>query len=366
MHIVEVFEDGTEEHLSQCMELDTAALEAEAAPPIQPAQPAPPTKPQPLVKLLQCKPSVPNPNLMLWVDGCLTPALPHPLFIDLSAANNPTGGGASSSSDAADGDDAEMGAPADSMRSAAETHVSPAVSAAAAAAVRRAAEDLKRARHGAHGMRIDVGWTEEEALGPRASNTSSTRELGEHQYEPLTPADEFPPSHSFRDSNGVVEHATGRSSSVELSPPMMLGKSPCTKRTRPASACAGCGSSSEGVGAGGEGGMSASGVCLPGEGEDGLGELVSTRGSVLGLSEVMGDWQLESPSKRPALLSPASDRLLSPPILSANSSHLRHTPGAEPPPPARPSAARPAPPARPPTAAGILRFEGHPAAHVAG
>ena len=49
MHVVEILPDGSEEHLTQCMELDAAAQEVAKAPEVPP--PAP--KPQPLVKLLQ-------------------------------------------------------------------------------------------------------------------------------------------------------------------------------------------------------------------------------------------------------------------------------------------------------------------------
>ena len=376
MHIVEVFSDGTEEQLEQGMELDTNAVEedANAALPAtsgssssssssssskMPAKPA--VKPQPLVKLLQCKAvnevPQPPPNLMLWVDGCLAPALHRPLFIDLQAANNPlaqTAGPspANSSSGSAkpppplmsiaipDNDDDEMVATiADGASSFREGSISPAVSAIAAAAVRGAARARFGVQHEASwpqphsrfaAVHSPIGEEDDELhAGPRVSNTSSTQELGAHP--PALAASVTRSSSAgaedglpMRASSTGPEHTTARSSSVELCPPVLgNNKSPCVKRTRPASACAGCSSlSSE---------------------QPMLARSESLGGSVLGLSEVMCDWQLESPSKRPAL-SPAPDRLLSPPTLS-NGSGL--APGA---PTARPAAARPIPPARPPTA----------------
>ena len=93
MHVVEIFEDGREEDLSQCMEVTSDETigttpsvgmyrEGQPMDPIARAQPLVP------VKLLKCKPlSTATPKLMLWVDGCLTPALRRPLFINLSDAS---------------------------------------------------------------------------------------------------------------------------------------------------------------------------------------------------------------------------------------------------------------------------------------
>ena len=477
MHIVEVFEDGTEEQLEQGMELDAAALEADAEKPMAEAPTAPVAEPspskQPIVKLLQCKPVPPvprpTPNLMLWVDGCLAPALTRPLFIDLSAARQEAGGsGAAGSSSSADANgDAEMlatgaapspltGGDGASMTDGASssmhagapspaiprrgggggTGVPVAVSAAAAAAVRSAAEDLKRSRldasmedlHGGDaadgsstasmpspaaaaaaaaashhhtaqpptlGRLCESPENIDHPLGPRASNTSThsiTREIGEDGLSPggqqtLSGLRDPPrPSSTGPEQSSSSTMGGGRSSSaLELSPPILTGKSPCTKRNRPASACAGYSSrydlpTQTGLGLGvlgragsessmmGEMSMSSSsfgggGVTMGGSN----GNSMHGGGSVSSLAENMCDWQLESPSKRPALTSPAShDRnILSPPILSATSAN-----GATTRPQALPAGQRPTPPvrnqhppARPPTAAGIL----HPpiSAHVA-
>ena len=68
---------------------------------------------------------------------------------------------------------------------------------------------------------------------------------------------------------------TGRPSSVEcLSPPVL-----CSKRTRPASACA-----------------------RSGRGHNATDGASSESGSVHQITDVLVDWQLESPPKRPTLL----------------------------------------------------------------
>lgn len=265
MHIVEILADGTEEQLEQCMELDTHAVEedaAVAAASTSASDGAPsgdPPKAQPLVKLLDCKPvsQVPMPpgNLMLWVDGALAPALNGGggIFIDLAASANPltqpagpspcTGGAAGSSNGcgnaarpSADTDDAEMGA---GMPAATSSPISPAVSAIAAAAVRSAAEDLKRARSGTL-PDASPGWPHTHARfaavhspigeegdvigeGNVAScmgNAASSMGDGDEGMRP-------------RASSARPEHVTTRSSSVELCPPPAMaggsGKSPCVK-----------------------------------------------------------------------------------------------------------------------------------------
>ena len=342
---------------------------------------------QPLVKLLQCKPmpQLPTgpPKLMLWVDGCLAPALPRPLFIDLSAAQalsrssgpppTPRGAAAASRPAAAAEDDclqpnASASAFGRTTTTPPSSSSSAAVSATAAAAVRGAVDGLS-AKGGGHGTRLeaqlDAAMAEEDLLA----------ELEEVPSELPSPR---------------LQHATAgaahRSSSVELSPPLLhAGRLTSTKRTRPASACATSGgtqsthggaqsgaggsrcgrSSADGAGAGGSlrGG---SGSSLLGSSASIAEESVRSE-SVLGLSDVMGDWQLESPSKRPTLDSRGSHHHtprsgLSPPALSSQSNlgAVRSADMTSPPdlragglrslPAAAPSTMPSALPTRPPTA----------------
>lgn len=298
--VVEVFGDGTEEQLEQGMELDAA----QESPTVPIEEPRPVAPAQPLVKLLQCKPVSPPPKLMLWVDGCLAPALQHPLFIDASAAQalaqpspramRPRATRATSATTAEDSDGE---ATADEAQ-----QLSP-VRATAAAAVRGAVEGLKRER-------LDAP-------------------MGELLEEDVVDAG--------MDGSDIP---CGRSSSVELTPPVALNRRSATaKRTRPASACAATY------------GASTAAARAAHERRDGL-ELrdiaagAASPGGVQGLSDVISEWQLESPSKRPNLLSRAE--ALSPPVLAAMPPGVT-SPAAALGSTTRPAASRP-PQARPPTA----------------
>ena len=323
VEVTEVFDDGSEEQLSQQMEL--TELDVDTPPDVHLSEPAPtvPTKPQPMVKLLPCKPiASPPANLMLWVDGCLTPALRRPLFIDLN------------------GSQALPGGPA------------------------RAGPTPAFSMSGTGGP-----------IDDELRRTRSDHSMGELHpiYSPTAEVDSPTEGHS---SPTDCRRGPQAQSSGELSPPIIASKplGLSAKRTRPASACAswgdhtatgslcavctcgalrarsamgregasgggggggggdGCGAEGGGGGAGGDdasggawgsdidcdGGESAVGAAdsglltctcgaarrarsSGGGGGGGGGGGSGGGGGVLGLSEVLSDWQLESPPKRPTL-----------------------------------------------------------------
>jgi hypothetical protein len=303
MQIVEVFADGSEEHLPQGME-----LEADAPGPSTPPQPVKEAamgddKPSRMVKLLPGNPAttMPAPKLMLWVDGCLAPALSPPALI------SPCGDDLQHSVAIADTLDASMAAAGGGESPAAAPGASAAVVAAAAAAVRGAVHSARE--------RLD---------------------------SPLT----------CESPNGA-----GRSSSVELTPsPLVTGKPNLSaKRTRPASACAA--TPGWGVGYSRPPSLLSHAGSFTGSVGDGVSE---SRGSVQGLSDVLGDWGgLESPTKRQTIS--RSEQAGSPPALSSASMPQPPLQCRSPAitscmlTPARPAPARPGPPVRPPSeaAAGV-------------
>lgn len=294
--------------------------------------PPPPSRPQPIVKLLECKPlqELPPPNnLMLWVDGALAPALQQPLFIDVTAARALSRTGPdSTASGMKDGrakdepfeetcegfsSDSAGGEGANPSRSS-----SAAVTAAAAAAVRGAVQGIL------------TGSTQHDAQ----MNEQITR-------DGLKPEEGLLRVNTGVEPGGTPKRDTqsARPSSAELSPPVIAGRPVSSaKRTRPASACA-CFTTDSGYGSAG-----ASSHTLSRVGSD-----------VIGLSDVIEEWQLESPSKRPSI----SDSR-SPPALAGLAIHTAAAPPAALPAviesPLRPThgALRPAP-TRPPTRAAPTR-----------
>jgi hypothetical protein len=370
MHIVEIHQDGTEEQLPMGMELETQA--AQPSPSIAPIdiEETPSTSsshPQPIVKLLQCKPlpslpstPMPTSKLMLWVDGCLAPALPTPLVIDLSAAS-----AAMNNARAANPPVGGVGTACGGGASSSST-TTTATSAAVKSATERVVEEL-----GGEGQLNDA------AMG------MFDEDLRTEGLELPLPSPRGGPNGGRSSASAEVSTPHHRAASAELTPPVsitgrLVGSG--GKRTRPSSACAtstshqggfgggggGASSSSPGDLRGGAGGRilfsaggsadglaSASGMgygLRGGRGAAGLRSSLSSDsvaeepdeqqrahaqqqalfsgsgsrvGSLLGLSDVLGDmecWQLESPSKRPTLDTSRNDTSrngLSPPAIAS-------------------------------------------------
>ena len=299
--------------------------------------PRTPSKPQPMVKLLPCKP-LPLPpqqasKLMLWVDGCLAPALPTPLFIDVSTAQALAASkkvshdsGSSSSDDAARCmESAPAGAAAASSSAKCFAAVSPAAAAPVGGAADSAVEELSGERLDAH--LNDAAMGTEEDLPTEGLELPTAR----------TTHDDHHGSSSSGGSASVPLHPTNRAASVELSPPVSTSRVGGSggKRTRPASAAAatyGGGGATSGGGLFGsdpiqhaqqQGGSFScrhrsslsSGLSSESVAEEPDESQFSHRPGSRGLSDVLGDldsWQLESPSKRPAV----SRNGLSPPALA--------------------------------------------------